>query len=77
MYVLSKNKKNIKKFSTENFLYIIWACYRNVLHYAGVSVSKPEEQRLREENQRLREEIEKLKVKLVLTEVRNGGKMNN
>ena len=46
-----------------------------LLNFEGVSASKPEEQRLREENERLREEIEKLKVKLVMTEVKNGGKV--
>ena len=49
-------------------------CLSKPMFYAGISVSKPEEARLVEENQRLRVEIEKLRVKLVLAEVKNGGK---
>lgn len=44
----------------------------NLRKNAAISVSKPEEDRLRSENEELRKEINKLKVQLVLAEANNG-----
>ena len=44
----------------------------NLRQTAAISISKPEEDRLRNENEELRKEIDKLKVQLILTEIHNG-----
>ena len=40
---------------------------------SAVSVSKPEEERLRKENENLKGQIQVLKMQLVMAEVANGG----
>lgn len=44
----------------------------NLRQTAAISISKPEEDRLRNENEDLKKEIDKLKVQLILTEIHNG-----
>ncbi|XP_048779172.2 aminoacyl tRNA synthase complex-interacting multifunctional protein 1-like isoform X2 [Ostrea edulis] len=41
---------------------------------AAITISNPEEERLRVENQKLRSDVEELKSQLILTEIRNGVK---
>nr|XP_011452765.2 aminoacyl tRNA synthase complex-interacting multifunctional protein 1 [Crassostrea gigas] len=49
----------------------------NIRQNAAITVSKPEEGRLKSENQKLKAEVETLKSQLILAEIRNGVKQVN
>jgi hypothetical protein len=40
---------------------------------SAITISSPEEERLRVENEKLRSEVEELKSQLILAEIKNGG----